>query len=64
MYLADILTVTASIVGAPGVSVPCGLAQGLPVGLQFMGRRGDDARILQVAKRYTELAPFTATAHE
>lgn len=59
MYLADILTVTASIVGAPGISVPCGLARGLPVGLQFMGRRGDDMGVLRAAQRYTSLAPFT-----
>jgi aspartyl-tRNA(Asn)/glutamyl-tRNA(Gln) amidotransferase subunit A len=64
MYLADVLTVTASIVGAPGVSVPCGLAHGLPVGLQFMGRRGDDLRVLQVAERYTSLAPFTEKPNE
>lgn len=60
MYLADVLTVTASVVGAPGISVPCGLAHGLPVGLQFMGRRGDDAGILRVARWYTALAPFTS----
>lgn len=59
MYLADVLTVTASIVGAPGISVPCGLAHGLPVGLQFMGRRGDDMGILKAAQLYTSLAPFT-----
>jgi aspartyl-tRNA(Asn)/glutamyl-tRNA(Gln) amidotransferase subunit A len=59
MYLADVLTVTASIVGAPGISVPCGLAHGLPVGLQFMGRRGDDMGVLRAAEQYTSLAPFT-----
>lgn len=59
MYLADVLTVTASIVGAPGISVPCGLAHGLPVGLQFMGRRGDDMGVLRAARLYTSLAPFT-----
>lgn len=59
MYLADVLTVTTSIVGAPGVSVPCGLAHGLPVGLQFMGRRGDDMGVLRAAQLYTSLAPFT-----
>lgn len=59
MYLADVLTVTASIVGAPGISVPCGLAHGLPVGLQFMGRRGDDMGVLKAAQLYTSLAPFT-----
>lgn len=59
MYLADVLTVTASIVGAPGISVPCGLAHGLPVGLQFMGRRGDDMGVLRAAQLYTSLAQFT-----
>ncbi len=59
MYLADVLTVTTSIVGAPGISVPCGLAHGLPVGLQFMGRRGDDMGVLRAAQLYTSLAPFT-----
>lgn len=59
MYLADVLTVSANITGTPAVSVPCGLAHGLPVGLQFMGRRGDDMGVLRAAKRYTELAPFT-----
>jgi aspartyl-tRNA(Asn)/glutamyl-tRNA(Gln) amidotransferase subunit A len=59
MYLADVLTVSANIVGAPGISVPCGLAHGLPVGLQFMGRRGDDMGVLRAAQLYTSLAPFT-----
>lgn len=59
MYLADVLTVTANIVGAPAISVPCGLAHGLPVGLQFMGRRGDDMGVLRAAQLYTSLAPFT-----
>lgn len=65
MYLADVLTVITSIVGAPGISVPCGLAHGLPVGLQFMGRRGDDMGVLRAAQLYTSLAPFThKPAHE
>ncbi len=59
MYLADLYTVSANIVGTPAISVPCGLAHGLPVGLQFMGRRGDDAGVLRAAQLYTSLAPFT-----
>lgn len=59
MYLADVLTVSANITGTPAISVPCGLAHGLPVGLQFMGRRGDDMGVLRAAQLYTSLAPFT-----
>jgi aspartyl-tRNA(Asn)/glutamyl-tRNA(Gln) amidotransferase subunit A len=52
MYLTDIYTVTVNVVGAPAVSVPCGLVRGLPVGLQLIGRQFDDARVLETAKRY------------
>jgi aspartyl-tRNA(Asn)/glutamyl-tRNA(Gln) amidotransferase subunit A len=37
MYLADVFTVPANLAGIPGISVPCGLSSGLPVGLQFVG---------------------------
>jgi aspartyl-tRNA(Asn)/glutamyl-tRNA(Gln) amidotransferase subunit A len=36
MYLTDIYTVSANLAGIPGISVPCGTANGLPVGVQFM----------------------------
>lgn len=48
MYLSDIYTVVANLAGAPSLSVPCGMAHALPVGLQIMGRAGDDARVLDV----------------
>lgn len=64
MYLADVLTVSANITGTPAISVPCGLAHGLPVGLQFMGRRGDDMGVLRAAQWYTSLAPFTEKPRE
>jgi aspartyl-tRNA(Asn)/glutamyl-tRNA(Gln) amidotransferase subunit A len=53
MYLADIYTVTGSLAGVPGISVPCGETKaGLPVGLQIFGNHFDEARVLQVARAY------------
>jgi aspartyl-tRNA(Asn)/glutamyl-tRNA(Gln) amidotransferase subunit A len=50
MYLADIYTVTADLVGVPGISVPCGQTKsGLPIGLQVLGRHFDEGTVLRVA---------------
>jgi aspartyl-tRNA(Asn)/glutamyl-tRNA(Gln) amidotransferase subunit A len=50
MYLADIYTVTADLAGVPGISVPCGTTQeGLPIGLQVLGRHFDESTVLRVA---------------
>lgn len=62
MYLADICTVTANIAGLPAVSAPCGMTKnGLPVGVSFVGRRFDEATILQCAhalcREYSPLPP-------
>jgi aspartyl-tRNA(Asn)/glutamyl-tRNA(Gln) amidotransferase subunit A len=49
MYLADIYSVAASLAGICGVSVPCGSAsEGLPIGVQIMGRHFDEATVLRV----------------
>ncbi|HZE79468.1 MAG TPA: amidase, partial [Candidatus Polarisedimenticolia bacterium] len=56
MYLADIYTVTGSLAGVPGISVPCGKIDGkLPVGLQIFGPAFGEARVLQLAHAF-ELA--------
>jgi aspartyl-tRNA(Asn)/glutamyl-tRNA(Gln) amidotransferase subunit A len=52
MYLEDIFTVPANLAGVPGISVPCGFASGLPVGLQFVGRAFDEETLLRVAGTY------------
>jgi aspartyl-tRNA(Asn)/glutamyl-tRNA(Gln) amidotransferase subunit A len=63
MYLADIFTVPANLAGLPALSLPCGLAGGLPVGLQLLGRRFDEVTLLragaafQHVTRHHELAP-------
>jgi aspartyl-tRNA(Asn)/glutamyl-tRNA(Gln) amidotransferase subunit A len=53
MYLADIYTVTGSLAGVPGISVPCGkTSEGLPVGLQIFGQPFGEARVLQLAHAF------------
>jgi len=50
MYLADIYTVVADLVGIPGISVPCGQTKpGLPIGLQILGKHFDEGTILRLA---------------
>src|SRR6266568_1279211 len=61
MYLADIYTVTADLVGIPGISVPCGRSKsGLPIGVQILGRHFDEATILRVAHAYEQAATPSA----
>lgn len=49
MYLADIFTVTADLVGIPGISVPCGkTTDGLPIGVQILGKHFDEGTILRI----------------
>jgi aspartyl-tRNA(Asn)/glutamyl-tRNA(Gln) amidotransferase subunit A len=52
LYLADIFTVSANLAGLPGVSIPCGLDAGLPVGFQILGRPREDATVLRIADAY------------
>jgi aspartyl-tRNA(Asn)/glutamyl-tRNA(Gln) amidotransferase subunit A len=56
MYLNDACTLPVNIAGLPGISVPCGLSEGLPVGLQVIGRAFDEATVLRVADAYERVA--------
>ena len=59
MYLNDVFTVPSSLAGLPGISVPAGLsAEGLPLGLQIIGRPWDEATVLKVAAALEEAAGF------
>lgn len=49
MYLSDICTIPVNLAGIPAISIPCGLSEGLPVGLQIMGPPLEELRILNVA---------------
>lgn len=55
MYLADVMTVGASLVGIPAISVPAGFGGGLPVGLQMMAAQRRDRELLSLAKNTVEL---------
>jgi len=61
MYLADIYTVTASLAGVPGISVPCGVTRSsphLPVGMQILAKHFDEARLLRVAHAFERAGGF------
>jgi aspartyl-tRNA(Asn)/glutamyl-tRNA(Gln) amidotransferase subunit A len=58
MYLNDACTLPVNIAGLPGISVPAGLSEGLPVGLQVIGRAFDEATVLRVADAYERAAGF------
>ncbi|AUS09845.1 Asp-tRNA(Asn)/Glu-tRNA(Gln) amidotransferase GatCAB subunit A [Laceyella sacchari] len=54
MYMNDILTIPVNLAGLPAISVPCGLAEGLPVGLQIIGKAFDEATVLRVAHAFEQ----------
>ncbi len=61
MYLNDVFTVTVNLAGLPGISVPVGLdRQGLPLGMQLIGRPWDEGNLLNLAQSLESAAGFTA----
>jgi len=54
MYLFDIYTLGVNLAGLPGMSIPCGMAGDMPVGLQLIGDYFSEARLLNVAHRYQQ----------
>jgi aspartyl-tRNA(Asn)/glutamyl-tRNA(Gln) amidotransferase subunit A len=52
MYLSDVYTVSANLAGLPGLSMPCGLCDGRPVGLQLLGKPLDEATILRIGDAF------------
>nr|WP_298685322.1 Asp-tRNA(Asn)/Glu-tRNA(Gln) amidotransferase subunit GatA [uncultured Dongia sp.] len=61
MYLNDVFTVTVNLAGLPGISVPAGLdSNGLPLGLQMIGRAFDEETLLRSAQALEKAANFTA----
>jgi aspartyl-tRNA(Asn)/glutamyl-tRNA(Gln) amidotransferase subunit A len=60
MYLSDACTLPVNMAGLPGVSVPCGLSDGLPVGLQFIGSPWSEAGLLGIARGYEAITATEA----
>jgi len=59
MYLADICTVSVNIAGLPGISVPCGVnKEGMPIGMQIIGKQFSEETILNAAYTYEQKAKF------
>ena len=59
MYLADICTVSVNIAGLPGISIPCGVnSEGMPIGLQLIGQRFNEEKILNAAYNYEQAVKF------
>jgi aspartyl-tRNA(Asn)/glutamyl-tRNA(Gln) amidotransferase subunit A len=60
MYLCDVLTLGGNLAGLPGISVPCGMSQGLPVGLQVLAPQWGENVALRVARAYEEASGVKA----
>jgi aspartyl-tRNA(Asn)/glutamyl-tRNA(Gln) amidotransferase subunit A len=60
MYLADVFTIPANMAGIPGISIPCGFSNNLPVGLQFLGQAFEESTLLGVAHAYERSQPWSS----
>jgi len=58
MYLQDIYTISLNLAGLPGMSIPAGFVDGLPVGLQLIGNYFDEARLLNAAHCYQQVSDW------
>jgi aspartyl-tRNA(Asn)/glutamyl-tRNA(Gln) amidotransferase subunit A len=58
MYLQDVYTIATNLAGLPGMSIPAGFSNGLPVGLQLMGNYFDEARMLDAAHAYQQVTDW------
>lgn len=58
MYLEDIFVSGASLAGLPAISIPCGFAHNMPVGMQIIGKRFDEAAVLNIAHNYEQTAKY------
>ncbi|MBW6517027.1 MAG: Asp-tRNA(Asn)/Glu-tRNA(Gln) amidotransferase subunit GatA [ANME-2 cluster archaeon] len=64
LYMADVNTVPINLAGVPSVSLPCGFSNGLPIGLQVMGRHFDEATIIRTAYTFEQNTDFHTRSPE
>ncbi len=64
MYLNDIYTIGANLGGFPGMSIPCGFVDGLPVGLHLVGHHFDESALLRCAHAYQQVTDFHTACPE
>ncbi len=57
MYLSDVCTIPVNLAGIPAISIPCGLSDGMPVGLQLMGKVLDEVTVLRAAYAFEQSVP-------
>jgi aspartyl-tRNA(Asn)/glutamyl-tRNA(Gln) amidotransferase subunit A len=62
MYLSDVYTISVNLAGLPALTMPAGFADGLPVGVQLIGRAFDEGRLLGVAHRYQQATDWHTRA--
>lgn len=58
MYANDLLTIPVNLAGVPGISVPCGFDNGLPMGLQIIGKHFDEATVYRVAHAFEQATDY------
>ncbi len=62
LYLSDIYTLTANLAGVPGIALPAGFANGLPLGMQLLGPYFSEARLLNIAHQYQQVTDWHTRA--
>ncbi|WP_409291256.1 Asp-tRNA(Asn)/Glu-tRNA(Gln) amidotransferase subunit GatA [Peribacillus sp. SCS-37] len=58
MYANDILTIPVNLAGVPGISIPCGFSDGLPLGLQIIGKHFDEETVYRTAHAFEQATDF------
>ena len=58
MYMNDVLTIPSNMAGVPSLSVPCGLSENMPVGLQIIGKQFDEATVYRVGHAFEQATNF------
>ncbi len=58
MYMNDILTIPVNLAGLPGMSIPAGFSNGLPIGMQLIGRPFDETTLYKAAYTFEQATDF------